>query len=59
MNLVAEPNVDDMFESICEDYGINPDTLSYQQIDAFKEVLKKSMFLTKGRRGRLDKYCNK
>ena len=52
MNLVAEPNVDDMFESICEDYGINPDALSYQQIDAFKEVLKKSMFLTKGRRGK-------
>ena len=52
MNLVAEPNVDDMFESICEDYGINPDALSYQQTEAFKEVLKKSMFLTKGRRGK-------
>ena len=52
MNLVAEPNVDDMFESICEDYGINPNALSYQQINAFKEILKKSMFLTKGRRGK-------
>ncbi len=52
MNLVAEPNVNDMFESICEDYGINPDALSYQQINAFKEVLKKSIFLTKGRRGK-------
>ena len=52
MNLVAEPNVDDMFESVCEDYGINPDALSYQQIQAFKEVLMKSMFLTKGRRGK-------
>ena len=52
MNLVAEPNVNDMFESICEDYGINPDALSYQQTEAFKEVLKKSIFLTKGRRGK-------
>ena len=52
VNLVAEPNVNDMFESICEDYGINPDTLSYQQTEAFKEVLKKSIFLTKGRRGK-------
>ena len=52
MNLVAEPNVNDMFESICEDYGINPNALSYQQINAFKEILKKSMFLTKGRRGK-------
>ena len=52
MNLVAEPNVDDMFESICEDYGINPDALSYQQIQAFKEILKTSMFLKKGRRGK-------
>ena len=52
MNLVVEPNVNDMFESICEDYGINPDALSYQQTEAFKEVLKKSIFLTKGRRGK-------
>lgn len=52
MNLVAEPNVNDMFESIYEDYEINPDALSYQQTEAFKEVLKKSMFLTKGRRGK-------
>jgi len=52
MNLVAEPNVDDMFESICEDYGINPNALSYLQIQEFKKVLKTSMFLTKGRRGK-------
>ena len=52
MNLVAEPNVDDMFESICEDYGINQLTLSYQQIQEFKKVLKTSIFLTKGRRGK-------
>ena len=32
MNLVAEPNVDDIFESICEDFGINPNALSYLQI---------------------------
>ena len=52
MNLVAEPNVDDMFDSICEDYGINPNALSYLQIQEFKKVLKTSMFLTKGRRGK-------
>ena len=52
MNLVAEPNEDDMFESICEDYGINPNALSYLQIQGFKKVLKTSMFLTKGRRGK-------
>jgi len=52
MNLVAEPNVDDMFDSICEDYGINPNALSYLQIQEFKKVLKTSIFLTKGRRGK-------
>ena len=52
INLVAEPNVDDMFDSICEDYGINPNALSYLQIQEFKKVLKTSMFLTKGRRGK-------
>ena len=52
MNLVAEPNVDEMFESICEDYGIKQLALSYQQIQAFKEILKSSMFLKKDRRGK-------
>ena len=52
MNLVAEPKLDDMFDSICEDYGINPNALSYLQIQEFKKVLKTSMFLTKGRRGK-------